>query len=74
VGIGRIGPQGVDIDLGEGNNPDKRRAEVGDNIGLGVGSTQVVLGVRRILLLGAGMDKVVGQVDRLRALDPLEAS
>jgi hypothetical protein len=77
VGIGRMEPQGVDIDQevdidpGAGNSLDKHMAEAAGSIGLGVGNIQVVLVVRHIL-----DSRVVGQAHQLgvgRALDPLEA-
>jgi hypothetical protein len=77
VNIGRTGPQGVGIDPAADNSPDKHKAVAVGNIGLGVGSIQVVLVVRHILLgEHKGMGRVVGQAHRLgvgRALDPLEA-
>ena len=87
VGIGRMEPQGVDtdqgvdidqgvgIDPGAGNSLDKHKAEAAGSIGLEVGSTQVVLVVRHILL--GVHSKVVGQAHRPgvgRVFDPLEAS
>ena len=71
-----MGPQGVDIDPGAGNSLDKHKPEAAGSIGLqlGVGSIQVVLGVRRILRV-VDRGRVVGQAHRLgagRALDPDE--
>jgi len=76
VGIGRTGPQGVDIDPGVRNILDKHKAGLVGSIGLGVDSTRVALVVRHILR-GVGKGKAVGQERQLgagRALDPPLAS